>query len=401
MPAAMNAGLALSGITVIDLTTGTDGPFCTKLMADLGARVIKVEPPGGDPSRAAGPFPSGTVDGERSALFLYLNANKEGVTLDLSAERGRELLTRLLPAADVLVENFAPGTMQAWGLGYADVGPLHPGLVYTSITPFGQTGPYARFRGPDIVRQAYGCWMVQGGLPEREPRKSGGDLSYYLTGVCSASVTLMALYHKAVSGRGQHVDVSAMEALVTCGGQEIYKTSDGGDPWTRTGHQDLPQGVFLAKDGLVGINLLFAANWTAFCEWAGMADLLQDERYRNLADLRLPGRGAELTERVSGWTSQHEQAWLLAEGQKRRISIAVIPTMAQVLELPQHLARQFLAAVDHPAGRYVQPGAPFRMSSSPWAIRKLAPTLGEDNDAILGPGTDRVPGCQPLAAGTN
>jgi crotonobetainyl-CoA:carnitine CoA-transferase CaiB-like acyl-CoA transferase len=381
---AGHGGLALSGVTVIDLTTGSDGPFCTKLMADLGARVIKVEPPEGDPSRYAGPFPGGMADPERSALFLYLNANKEGVTLDLSGEHGRDLLRGLLRVADVLVENFAPGTMQAWGLGYADVESLNPGLVYTSITPFGQTGPYGRFHGPDIVRQAYGCWMVQGGLPEREPLKSGGDLSYYLTGVCSASVTLMALLYESITGLGQHVDVSAMEALITCGGQEIYKTSDGGDPWERTGHADLPQGVFPAKDGLIGINLLFAANWRAFCEWAAMEDLLENERYRNLADLRLPGRGGELSERVAAWTSQHEQWWLLEEGQKRRISIALIPTMADLIELPQHRARDFLVTLDHPAGRYVQPGAPFKMGSSRWAIRKLAPALGEDNDAILG-----------------
>ncbi len=379
------AALALSHLKVVDLTTGTDGPFATKLLADLGARVIKVEPPEGDPARLAGPFPNDTPDSEASGLFLYLNANKEGIVLDLSLAEDRDALRDLARDADVLIENSPPGTMEELGLGYEVLAAANPQLVYTALTPFGQSGPYAHYRAPDIVRQAYAGWMVQGGYPEREPLRSGAQLSFYVAGVCGAAATMLAVCSRSASGLGQYVDVSAMEAFVTCAGQDVYRGSDDtSTSFTRTGNRSLPYGMFQCKDGWIWINILFQPNWTAFCEWAHFEDLLENPRYSRVEDLRIPGRAAELKVRITRWTMQHDREWLLNEGQKRGIAISISPTMAEVLTLPQHVARGFLEEVPHPAGTFVQPGAPFKMTGSPWALRKHAPRLGDDNDLVLG-----------------
>jgi crotonobetainyl-CoA:carnitine CoA-transferase CaiB-like acyl-CoA transferase len=376
---------ALDGVLVVDLTTGIDGPFSTKLLADLGARVIKVEPLDGDPTRRLGPFPTDGPDPERSAHFLYLNANKESVTLDLGQPSGQAVIRALAARADILVENFAPGVMADYGLGYPELEAVNPRLVVTSITPFGQYGPYAQWKGPDIVRQAVGGWMVQGGRPDREPLKSGANLSLYITGTCAAGATLMAYYYAQESGQGQHVDVSAMEVVITCSGQEAYRVSQGGPEaaWKRTGHTGLPFTILPCRDGWVGVNLLFARDWKGFCEWAGMEDLLSNPEYDELAKLRVPGRTEVLNERLIAWTMQHDRDWLMYEGQKRRLAIVSIPDMASTLTLSQHVARGYLREVEHPlVGRYTQPGAPFIMSDTPWDLVSPAPTLGSSNPVL-------------------
>jgi crotonobetainyl-CoA:carnitine CoA-transferase CaiB-like acyl-CoA transferase len=374
---------ALSGVAVLDLTTGIDGPFATKMLGDLGARIIKVEPLAGDPSRAWGPFPDDEPDLERSAHFLYLNANKESITLDITRPAGQRVLRALCASVHIVIENFAPGRMASWGLGYAELAAINPGLVVTSVTPFGQFGPYAHWKGPDIVRQAIGGWMVQGGRPDREPLKSGANLSLYITGACAAGATLIAHHHAAATGVGQHVDVSAMEVMITCSGQEVYRASQGGPTavWKRTGHLQLPSMIVPCRDGSVGINLLFDRDWKTFCAWTGMEDVLQDPEFDSIGKLRVSRRTGELNERIVRWTLQHDRRWLVEEGQRRRLAIADIPEIPDLFESPQHIARGFLAHVEHPeAGSYVQPGAPFIMSKTPWRITRPAPLLGSANE---------------------
>jgi crotonobetainyl-CoA:carnitine CoA-transferase CaiB-like acyl-CoA transferase len=307
------------------------------------------------------------------------------VTVDVRTPAGQRVVRALARDADALVENFAPGTMDAHGLGYETLEAINPALVVSSITPFGQTGPYAHWKGPDIVRQALGAWMVQGGSPDRPPLQSGGDLALYITGICGAAATLTALHHARATGEGQHVDVSAIEAIVTCAGQEASRVHADGPQvaFTRTGHVGLPFTIVPCRDGWIGINLLFTRNYIDFCEWAGMQDLLDDPRYDTLEKLRRPGRGAELNDRLTAWTRQHSKQWLVDEGQKRRIAMALVPTIDEVLTLPQHAAREFLQTVDHPtAGTYIQPGAPFVMSETPWALTRHAPALGSANHLV-------------------
>lgn len=182
-----------------------------------------------------GPFPADVVDEEASGLFLYLNASKESVTADITRPAGRDLVAALAARADILVENFAPGAMARYGLSFETLHSANRRLVVTSLTPFGQYGPYARWKGPEIVRQAVGGWLMQGGLPDREPLMAGANLSLYVSGACCAGATLIAYLHARATGEGQHVDVSAMEALITCSGQEIYKASRGQVTWDSTG----------------------------------------------------------------------------------------------------------------------------------------------------------------------
>ena len=370
---------------VVDLTTEIDGPYSTKLLADLGARVVKVEPLEGDPARRFGPFPTDVVDEEASGLFLYLNANKESVTADITRAAGRDLIAALAARADILVENFEPGAMARYGLSFETLHSANRRLVVTSLTPFGQYGPYAQWKGPEIVRQAVGGWLIQGGLPDRRraaAARSANAASLYVSGACCAGATLIAYLHARATGEGQHVDVSAMEALITCSGQEIYKASRGQVTWTRLGHQSLPFVMVPCRDGWVGINLLFDRDWVALCELSGMTDLLEDPRFDKLAKLRLPGRAEELNGRLRDWALRQEKTWLVAKAQERRIPVVYVPTMPEVMESPQHLARNFLRRVEHSAGSYVQPGPPFQLSVTPWRITRGAPTLGSSNDAI-------------------
>lgn len=378
---------ALAGTTVVDLTEGVDGPYCTKLLADLGARVIKVEKPlTGDRARSMGPFPSDEPHPEQSAHFLYLNANKESVTLDVTDPDGQAIFRRLAGRADLVVESFAPGTMESYGLGYEDLARESASLVVSSITPFGQYGPHAHWKGPDIVRQAMSGWLFFGGVPERPPLKSGASLSYYVTGVCASAATLAALAYASETGLGQHVDVSAQEAFVTCAGQEIPLVGVDERPpgMGRPGHHGgLPFGIFPCQDGIVGLNILFQPNWLEFCEWAEMQDLLQDPRYDTIEKIRT--KGSELDDRVTAWTMQHDRHWILWEGQKRRIATTLVPTMPEIITLEQHVSRGFIEQVEPPdAPPYSQPGHPWILSATPWRLRHPAPRLGSSNAEVYG-----------------
>lgn len=342
---------ALSGTTVVDLTTGIDGPYCTKLLADQGAAVLKVEPPGGDPSRRVGPFPGDVEDPERSALFIYLNANK------------RLTATPDLDRAHALVAN-----------GALDVEALrarHPHLVIVSITPFGRTGPYADYKAPDLVRQALSGWLWQGGFPDAPPLRAGGELSQYVTGVCAAVATALALHHARATGEGQHVDVSALEALTTCAGQEGTRFHvDGPDAvFRRMGHGTLPYAILPCRDGWVGVSVLTQPHWEGLCDWIGRRDLLElIPRVETLRAATVDRRHArEATDAVAAWLAGREKVPVVEQAQARRIPFALVPEMHDLLELPQFTARGFIVEADHPlTGRHRQPGAPFRMSRSPW-----------------------------------
>ncbi|PON11455.1 CoA transferase, partial [Candidatus Entotheonella serta] len=200
--------LPLSDIRVLDLSEEVAGPFCTKLLAGLGADVIKIEPPGtGDVSRRTGPFVTETPGAEQSALFLYPNTGKKGITLDIRQPSGTALFQHLVQNCDILVESAPPGDMDQLGLGYTELERLNPRLIYTSVTPFGQTGPYRDYQGSELVAQATGGMMHVVGLPDREPLKIGGHAAAYTTGMSAFSATMLALHVRDEQGYGQYVDV--------------------------------------------------------------------------------------------------------------------------------------------------------------------------------------------------
>ena len=200
--------LILNDVRVLDLSAEVAGPFCTKLLAGLGAEVIKVESPGcGDVARRTGPFPGAEPHPEQSALFLYLNTGKKSVTLDIASQTGAAMLRRLAQKCDILVESFRPGYLNSWGLSYDALEGLNPGLIYTSVTPFGQSGPYRDYRGSELIAQATGGLMQTIGLPDREPLKIGGHAALYTTGISAFSATMIALYARDVLGHGHKLAV--------------------------------------------------------------------------------------------------------------------------------------------------------------------------------------------------
>jgi crotonobetainyl-CoA:carnitine CoA-transferase CaiB-like acyl-CoA transferase len=374
----------LDGVRVLDLTTGIDGPFCTRLLTGLGAETIKIEPPEGDPTRRLGPFPDGRPDIEMSALFAYLNGGKRSITLDL--ENDANIFMELASRVDILVENFPPGTMAEWRLDPDLLLESRPSLVIGSVTPFGQTGRYSSWRGPDIVRQAVCGWMAQGGDPAREPLRSGGDISLYITGICAAAAILGAYHYAQETGEGQHVDVSAMEAMVTMTGQEVYRTAmDGAEvAFGRLGDPGITRTMLPCRDGTVGINLMFERDWSGFLDWVGLSQIADQPRYSSLMAVREHGVEEYVMRHIAAWVAERSQEYLVNEGQRRRLAIAPVLTVDQMADCPQHVARSFFDAVAVDGlPPFHRPGPPFRMSESEWADLDQPPAMDDGERTVL------------------
>jgi len=278
-------GQPLSGIRVIDLTQGIPGPFCTKILADFGADVIKVEKPEiGDYTRRMGPFPGDISDPEKSGLFLYLNTNKRGITLDLKSAEGLDAVKSLVTGADILVENFKPGTIDKLGLGYDVLKEINPGLIMTSVSNFGQTGPYRDYIASELVLYAMGGRMGASGLPDRYPLKLGGNHVQYQAGNNAAMATIFAWYGREYQGSGgQQVDVSILETqLGSINGRltSLLGYQYNGERGKRLGpsRAGYPNGHFPCIDGTIsvsGAGQRFAYTAAAI----GMPELVEDPRY--------------------------------------------------------------------------------------------------------------------------
>jgi CoA:oxalate CoA-transferase len=372
--------LTLSDVCVLDLSEGIAGPFCTKLLAGLGAEVIKVERPNsGDVSRRAGPFPGDAPDPEQSALFLYLNTGKKSITLDVASQTGAVILQGLAQESDILVESFPPGYLDGLGLGYAALERLQPGLIYTSVTPFGHSGPYHQFKGSELIAQAMGALMQTIGLPDREPLKVGGNAALYTTGMSAFSATLIALYARDVQGYGQHVDVSAMETMAVAQIHSSIHQQFGRTPSRR----ESP--LVAAKDGWVSPGLergVRQDTWARVCDLIGRPDL-KDSPAFNTPEARREHQ-QDLLAILGGWTATQskEEIYHLLQGLQ---SVAgYVATVEDLISSRQLVARQFFQAIDHPAaGQALYPGAPFRIEADTWRHAR-APVLGEHSVGIFG-----------------
>lgn len=268
----------LGDIRVLDLSEAVAGPFCTKLLAGLGAEVIKVEKPGrGDIARRLGPFPHEMPNAEQSALFLYLNTGKKSITLDIRNPTGSAILQRLLPTCDILVESFPAGHLDRLGLSYSHLEPCHPNLIYTSVTPFGQTGPYRDYKSSELINQAVGAVMHTVGLPDREPLKIGGYAALYTTGMSAFSATMLALHVRDIEGYGQQVDVSAMETMTVAQIHASIQYQFGRTPARRD------RVLVPAQDGWLHPGLergIGEDTWQRVCELIGQPALATDTRFR-------------------------------------------------------------------------------------------------------------------------
>lgn len=372
---------SLTGIAVLDLTQHVAGPYCTKLLAMYGAEVIKVEPPGmGDSGRSLGPFVHDEPHPEKSIPFLYLNTSKKSITLDIQTQTGRKLLRQLVKDVDVLVENFPPSALPSLGLGYEALSALNPRLVMTSITYFGQTGPYRDFKGADIIGQALSGHLQINGEPDREPVMVQGNFAQYTGGQAAYVATLMALYYALASGEGQRVDASIAEAhsdmLDSWGINSVFGTKE---PRTGINHHGVyPGHLYPCKDGYVALGT-GPGGWKPFAELIGREELF-NPNYEN-AQTRMQYRD-EIDPIIKDWLREKTRVEVYHAGQARRMPFTFLMTSKDMLESPQLQAREYFQEIDHPATGPVQyPGPPFGLSGTAVHLTR-APLLGEHNEAV-------------------
>jgi crotonobetainyl-CoA:carnitine CoA-transferase CaiB-like acyl-CoA transferase len=388
---------ALSGLRVLDFTHYIAGPYCTKLLADYGADVIKVEPPLGDGARRIGPFPDDVVDHEKSGVFLHLNTNKRGIVIDLKQSNAGDVVCRLALWADIVVENFRPGVATRLGIGYEELSGINPNLIYTSISNFGQTGPYRDFRGSEIVFYGMGGEMHSTGLADREPLKLGGNVGLYQAGAVAAVATMGAALAGAFDlgdhgdePGGQHIDVSILETQLGSvdrrqsallahqyTGELSHRPASGGSG-------GFPNAVYPCSDGYLQINgsRMYFPRAVAML---GNPPELTNERWRDPASQGDPGMQEEFE---SGyflpWILERTRAEAWQAAQENRVLSGTINTMADLDVDPSFNSRGVFAEGDHPAaGNLRYPGRPFIMNESPWQLRRTAPLLGQHTGEVL------------------
>ena len=372
---------ALAGLLVLDLSEHISGPYCTKLLADYGAEVIKVEKPGrGDISRSIGPFVDNHPDPEKSGLFLFLNSNKKGITLNLESKEGAAIFEKLVKKADILVENFRPGVMASLGLAYAALAGVNLCLIMTSISYFGQDGPYRDRHGSDIVAQAMGGLMYLTGEPEREPLKLRGSQAEFQAGLNAAVAILVAVYFRDQTGEGQHIDVSVQEAVTSILEGTVATYSYSGHVRNRMGSRyplQCPSRVMRCKDGWIHVQA--GANWDHFATFLQVPELMQP----HLTSILRYHHADEVERLIQPRLMTCGDEELFHSAQEWRIPFAMVLGIDELMPDPQYKARGFFQEIDHPvAGRLHYPGAPFRMSQTPQRIAQPAPLLGQHNEEV-------------------
>ena len=376
---------ALDGVNVLDLTHHIAGPYCSKLLADFGASVVKIERPGiGDAARRFGPFAGDDPHPDKSLPFLYLNTNKRSVTLDFKTSDGRALLLRMAERADIVVENFRPRSLPGAGLGYADLAQVNPSLIMASISNFGQTGPYRDYEATDIVEYALSGIQYIFGDNDREPLKHGFDQAQYKAGTNAAAAALVALRRRDMSGEGQHVDVSIQES-VAAGLRDTTSAYayTGAVKWRRPSEAgELPRAPVATRDGGYIVPIAFGgADWGTTVDFLD-SDALRDERF-STPEGRLRN-AAEFDAVLRQTFAQYDKEDLFYRAnQVRGLIYGMAQDARELHENPQYHHRGYFARVEHPvAGAADYPGAPFGMSATPWSVRIPAPTLGQHNAEV-------------------
>jgi benzylsuccinate CoA-transferase BbsE subunit len=379
-------GGLLHPLCILDLTEGAAG-LCARLLADLGASVIKVEPPGGDPSRGWGPFAAPDPSPETSLSFQYHNTRKRGITLDIRRDEGKALFRKLLEKADVVVESFAPGTLAALGLGYELLAATNPRLILASLTGFGQDGPRSPYSSCDLIASAFGGQMAVSGTPATPPLKPYGDQPAYTASLFSAVSVLLALRRRARTGRGEWIDVSTQECVASTLDHVLVRYFQDHVIPNRRGNVSWNGASFIlsCRDGRIQVNI--AAQWDTLVEWMageGMADELTNAAWREEGYRRR--HIDRLIALMQAWTQTHSVGELFELGQAMRFPWAPVASPAEVLESPQLRSRGFFREVKHSQDDTTvgYPGMPCRFTppaETPW---KRAPWLGEDNHGVYG-----------------
>ena len=393
----------LEGCRVLDLTD-EKGVLCGKLLADLGADVIKVEPPGGDSARNADPFYKDMPHPEKSLFWFYTNLHKRSITLDIESTDGQSIFKKLVQTADFVIESFEPGYMETLGLGYAELEKINPGIIMTSITPFGQTGPYAHYKATDLVGVAMGGMVYIYGEMDRPPNRLSCPQFYFLGGLHGATGSMVAYYYRELTGIGQHVDVSSQQAVVLSlmivaeiwdmlkysyrGMGAFYAGArPGGFPlFSRVIYPCKDGHVFLLVTGASQAGMV--ASSKSLVEMAnseGMALELKDYPWQTIDAATISQEElTRLTDAIYDFIKTKKKAELFEAALEKGILLAPMNTIADVVESPQLAARGFWENVEHPELRttITYPGYPIKISGHPYKLKRRPPFIGEHNEEI-------------------
>lgn len=372
---------ALDGLKVLDFTRVYSGPYCTMLLADLGAEVVKIEAVGkGDDTRAFAPIKNG-----QSGYFTYLNRNKKSLTLNLKSEEGKKVALDLARWADVVVENFSAGTIKKLGLGYEDISAVNPNIIYASISGFGQSGPYSKKAAYDAIAQAMGGITYMTGYPDAPPVKVGPAISDAATGVHTATAILAALYYRERTGKGQYIDMAMMDTVFSMleNAVPIY-TLTGVSP-SRIGNANpgsAPYNMYHTRDGAVYISTANNSLFTRLIGVMGQPELIDDPRF-GTNPLRKQHE-AEIDAIVEAWTQQHTSADVERMLDEVAVPVASAKSVEQLIDDPQLLLRNMIIEQEVPdVGMVKFPGNPLKLQATPPDTSRRAPKLGEHTDEVL------------------
>lgn len=372
---------ALSGLRVLDMTQFLAGPYCGSILADLGADVVKIEnPSGGDYVRIATPQINGV-----SMYFENMNRGKKSVTVNLKSSEGKEIFTRLIEKADILIENNRPGVMDRLGFGYEQARKINGRLIYASISGFGQSGPYSQRPGYDLIAQAMSGSMSLTGWPGQAPTKSGIPLADILGGMNGAIGVLAAVQHRHLTGKGQHIDVSLLDSLVSSQATLNMLYLVTGEIPGRTGNRyqnAYPYDSFSAKDGDYVLSCGTNPHFKALTQIMGMPELFEDERFNDMEPRKANAEALKAI--IDAWGADKSAAECIELIMKAEIPVGPIYDIKQMTEDP-HLRnhREMFVEVEHPvAGKVTLTGSPFKMSGFSTRLEKCAALLGADNEEI-------------------
>ncbi|MEE9324716.1 MAG: CoA transferase [Dehalococcoidia bacterium] len=379
----------LSDVKVLDLTHYIAGPYCTKLFADYGADVIKIERPGtGDPARQLSPFFKDEPHPEKSGLFLHLNTNKRSITLNLKTDTGQEIFKELVKEADIVVENFRPGVMANFGLDFPVLKGIKPDLVMTSISNFGQNGPYRDYKASELILYGMGGEMYSVGVPERHPLKQGGNVVQYEAGAAAAAATMGVLFSSRLQGIGQHVDVSIMETQLAGVDRRhatllAYQYCGDIQPRIAGWMPGYPSGAIPCADGYVEI-AAGAALWDRVVKMLGEPEFLKDPKWTTPTAQTDPALKEEFETFFIPWMMERTKAEVWQAGQAARVFCGPLFTSEDLLHDQHFNERGFWEEIEHPeTGKVKYPGRPFKLSNAPTPPRRPAPSLGQHNEEVF------------------
>ena len=382
-------GQALSGIKVLEFSEFISGPYCGRLLAGLGAEVVKIEPPGvGDKSRSWGPFRHDVPDKESSGLFLFLNINKMSVTLNVESESGKKIFRELVKWADILIEDQTPVEVERLGFNYESLSKINPSIIMTSITGFGQTGPYRDYKACDLINthmsgMAFGNPAEGVDDPETQPPlKQPAHTGDFMIGLSAGVCTMSALVGRIRGGPGQYIDLSQQEALTSVGRQELAFYVGGRMVPTRQKGRKVRGGIlYPSKDGFVCI---WAGPFMAkLIEMMGNPDWANTEMFQN--DNQRAQHMDEFNALVTAWTSEKTSAEIEKIAIQYGVPCSPVRNPGDVVNDAQLAFRNFFVEMEHPvAGKLKYPGAPYKLSKTPWLAQSPAPLLGQHNSQVYG-----------------